>query len=181
MKTESALLEAVRDQIRSVLNIKDRQCEIEFDDDEIPAIVGDLYIIVMPGTIQPGPRHDSSGGVMDRIFSVDVSVVIRATAKPADRRREIFNANLGSINARLQAVFDAIDFSYVTMNAANVIIQANESSSEGFTEPLRFAGAGRIRPVPGETFKGGGNEKVAGLIRRMSYGGARRIKTRTNT
>ena len=81
----------------------------------------------------------------------------------------------------MQAVFDAIDFSYVTMNAANVIIQANESSSEGFVEPLRFTSMGPVRTIGGEFFKGGGAESVAGLIRRMSFGGARRMVVRTNT
>lgn len=180
MKTESALLEAVRNQIRSVLDVEDRQCEVEFD--EIPpSAVGQLYIMVLPGTVAAGPVHDSSGGVMDRTFSTDVSVLMRLTRKPLDRQRDFFNDNLESINSRLQEVFDAIDFSYVTMNAANVIIQANESSSEGFIIPLRFAGMGPVRVVPGEFFHGGGTEERAGLIRRMSFGGALRRLTRTNT
>lgn len=173
MNDESQLLTAMRNQIRSELSIENRQCDVEFDE-EVPTIVGDFYIIVMPGTITNGPKHDSSGGVIDIVISADVSVMVRITAKPVDRQREKFNAEIGSINARLQQVFDAIDFSYVTMNAANSLI-----GSDAFLEPPRFTGVGPVRIKGGEFFRAGGDEARAGLIRRMSFGGARSMKVRT--
>ena len=88
--SESALLRAVVVQIRlhnTSATYQARQVEVEYDE-LAPATVGDLYIMVIPAGVEAGPAHNSSGGVIDKFYGVDVAMVLRAPKKPRDRRRE---------------------------------------------------------------------------------------------
>jgi len=174
--TETAMLEAVRDTIRSSLSLADHECQIEYDD-LAPAIVGDLYVVVLPGGLSDGPAH-RGGHVIDEMMDVDVTVVKRATAKPRDMHREVYLRNLTSLNDWIQKIRDAIDFSYTVNDAANAIILRDAASSEGFVEPLKYAGMDR-RPqlVRGEYFAAT-NEPAAGLKRTVFFRGARRLQSR---
>lgn len=184
--SESALLRAVVTEIRahnSSATYLARQVEVEFDE-FAPATVGDLYIMVIPAGVEPGPAHNSSGGVVDKLYGVDVAVVLRAPKKPRDRKREYLTdfrgtASVGAhfstheLNINLQ-----IDFSYDVLGTANTFITDELSSSDGFMEPLKFAGLGPIREAPAEVFGGVSGESAAALIRTIRYRGARRIENR---
>ena len=171
---ENNLLLAVRNELRTAGPYTPEQCEVEFDE-QGPAIVGDTYIVVTTGGWQPGPRHQTCGGVSDLIYSVNVGVVKRAGATPRDRRRNIFFKNLASLTAEIDKIFTAVDFNYTVMNAANALILAETGSTYGFERPLTFQGMDRQpRPVPGEFFAGTPGENVAGLMRTITFGGARR-------
>jgi hypothetical protein len=71
-------------------------------------------------------------------------------------------------------VMAQVDFQYDLINDANALILTEEASSQGFYEPLRFAGAGPIREAPAEIFGGASSEPVAAVIRELRFGGARR-------
>ena len=46
-----------------------------------PAVVGDLYVVLMPGGFRPGPRRNTSGGsILLRTFAMFRSVEAQATA-----------------------------------------------------------------------------------------------------
>lgn len=171
---EKNLLLAVRNRLRSVNSWTHAQCEIELDE-AAPATTGDLYAIVMPGGWRPGPRHNTSGGVNDLVYSVDVAVAKRIANVPRDRMRDVFLNNLGNLSEELDLVYQAIDWKYEVNDAANALILAETESTEGFIEPLRFASIERRpRIVGGEIFaaKGGAS---AGMVRVISFTGARRI------
>lgn len=174
--SEVALLTAVRDRLRSQKSYADNECDVELDE-AFPQTVGRFYVAVMSGGVTPGPTHNSSGGVRDKLYGVDVLVVIRATVNPRDRRRDLLLNNTLGLDEKLQEVDDEIDFSYSVLSAADALLTENQTF--GFVEPLKFAGfQGRPRPAPAEMFGARSGETVAGLMRVAQYRGARRIITR---
>ncbi len=190
--SESALLRAVVTEIRahnSSATYLARQVEVEIDE-FAPATVGDLYIMVIPAGVEAGPTHDQSGGAaassgwIDRLYSVDVSIVLRTPKKPRDRRREYLTdfrgtASVGAHFARHWLnIGEQIDFNYDVTTTANALILAESASTDGFIEPLRFASLGPIRDAPAEVFAGMAGESTAAFIRTIRYRGARRIENR---
>lgn len=185
--SESALLRAVVTEIRahnSSATYLARQVEVEIDE-FAPATVGDLYIMVIPAGVEAGPTHNTSGGVIDRLYGVDVAIVLRAPKKPRDRRREYLTDFRGttSVGARFAQhelnIEEQIDFQNIVMTTANALILAETTSAEGFTETLKFAGVGPIREAPAEVFAGMPGESAAALIRTIRFRGARRMETLT--
>ena len=185
--SESALLRAVVTEIRahnSSATYLARQVEYEIDE-LAPATVGGLYIMVIPAGVEAGPTHNTSGGVIDRVYGVDVAIALRAPKKPRDRRREYLTdfrgtTSIGSHFARHEFnITEQIDFQNIVMTTANALILAESGSSEGFIETLKFAGLGRIREAPAEVFAGVPGESAAALIRTIRFRGARRIETLT--
>lgn len=171
--SEIALLTAVRNTIRSLAEFSDREVEIEFDEWAMPQIASQ-YVAVMPGGVTPGPAHNTSGGVVDKVYGVNVMVVVRATRKPRDRARDLYLQNLSGLGVLLDKIESAIDFNYIVMNAANDLI----SPGQGFHEPLKFAGLGNMQLVSSEAFGGKSGEPQAGLKRVLMFGGARRTESR---
>ena len=190
--SESALLRAVVTEIRahnSSATYLARQVEVEIDE-FAPATVGDLYILVIPAGVEAGPTHSESGGLasssgwIDRLHSVDVSIVLRAPKKPRDRLREFLTDFRGTTSVGAQFarhelnIGEQIDFNYAVTTTANALILAESGSADGFIEPLRFASLGPIREAPAEVFAGMPGEGAAALIRTIRYRGARRIEKR---
>lgn len=174
---EVCLLLACRDRLREQAGFTERQCEVEFDE-MAPGTVGDVYLAIMPAGYARGPRHNTSGGVNDLIYAVDVVVVKRATATPRDRRRNLFTDNLTGLNSQLSKVHAELDFRYEVLDLANALIQQQSESEEGFIEPLRFISVDpKPRVAPAELF-GGAGETTAGIMRVARFGGARRITTK---
>lgn len=184
--SESALLRAVVLRIRAEGTFENHQVEVELDE-EAPATSGDVFVMVVSGGITPGPNHDKrTGGVIDKLYAVNVAIAMRATKKPRDRRRELLTGFRGvteldvSMEKYMLAVEAQIEFDYATINAANTLITAETSSTEGFIEPLVFAGAPPGRLVDGSLiFDSVGGEPNAAFVRTIRFEGARRIETRT--
>lgn len=173
MDGESALLTAVTEALITTLSYTETQCNIEFD--EIPpASVGDFYVAVMPGGSRPGPRNNTSGGILDEYIDIDIAVIQRAPKLPRDRSRQLLITALSGINARHRQILAAFgQFNYTVMNAATALLD----NAEGFVEPLYWAGnESKARIVSGEYFKGQSEEEFAGLVRVAHYRGARRIQ-----
>jgi hypothetical protein len=178
---EKNLLIATRNQLRTELSLEDNQCNVELD--EAPATVGKFYYLVMPGGVSPGPTHNTSGGVFDLLYGVDVRVIVRATEVPRDRKRDVFIGNLGALADKLDAAIGVIDFRYELLSAANALIEAEVVPPAGevqFVEPLKLASMDpKPIPVGGEMF--GASGEGAGIMRTLRFHGARRITYRTVT
>lgn len=176
--SETALLNAVRDVIRQRCNYRDHECEVEFDE-LAPANVGEVYLAVQPGGFRPGPTNASSGGVLDELYDVEVTVAIRCAKVPRDRQREVFAKNLEGLNSRLRAIVAAVgNFSYEVLNLANAEIVNTQNSNEGFIEPLKFGGVdSKPRMIGPDFFAAVGNDQRAGMARTVRLVGARRIQT----
>lgn len=172
--SEIALLTGVRDHLRTALTLTAAQCEVEIDELP-PAVVGDLYVIVMPGGWDAGPRNSEAGGVLDETYGVEITVVLRAPKYPRDRRRVQMLDSVSGINAKIDAVRAAMHFKSGVMSTVNALIT---NSSEKFVEWLKFSSVERKpRVVGGEYFASNANEDAAGLARTVSFIGARRIQS----
>lgn len=173
--SESVLLEAVRDQLRERCGYQEHQCDVELDE-VTPAAVGDFYVAVMPGGFQPGERHNTGGGcIRDYVYSVAVSVMVRANRLPRDRKRKLFLDNLDGIEMHERKIREALDWSEEVRARANKLLKCEV---DGFIQPLRLASLEpRPRPVGSDVFGARGNDVQAGLARTTTFGGARLIQT----
>jgi hypothetical protein len=179
LAAEKSLLIAVRDRLREQCGYSDRQCEVEYDE-IVPAVGGDMYIVVAGGGWRPGPRHNTSGQVNDLIYAVDVCVVKRITSVPRDRRTAVYLRNLSALTEEVDKIYLALDWDYTTiMERANRIILEETGSVEGFINPLRFMGISRRPEIVGGDMFGSTQEPNAGLMRVINFGGARRVSSKT--
>jgi len=174
----SAIVRAVATRIAAHASIESSWVTVELDE-QAPAVSGDIHITVMAGGTERGPTHDVSGCVIDKLYGVDVSVILRSPKRPRDRKRGLFIDLSDSHETILAMVEEQIDFDYTTLSTANALILAESASSQGFIEPLKFRSNGPFRIAPAEIFAGvpGGSE--AAVVRRTQFRGARRIVTRS--
>lgn len=177
---ERALIVAVRNTLRLPIvdggaGYSDAQCDIE-PDEMAPATVGEVYVVVMCGGYQPGPRHRSSGGINDTVYGIDITVIKRIAQVPRDRHGSAYINNLSALSPEIGKVYNALDWNYDLITAANVLITANTGSVEGFMEPLKFSGIEkRPRIVGGDVLGSDAKSKAVGLARMISFHGARRM------
>jgi hypothetical protein len=171
---ERALLTAIRNRLRSELDYAPEACEIEFDE-EIPPVVGDRYVAVLPGGVNAGPYQGARGYLLDLVHSVDVAVYFRIRAVPRDRRRDVFLSHTQNLTDEVERIIGQIDRSYDLLNAANVLL-ADDGETQGFCEPLRFSRIdGRPRLAGPDVFAASGKDAV-GLVRTVSFTGARLVR-----
>lgn len=172
---ETALLLAVRDQIREACNYAPKECEVEFDE-MAPATVGEVYVAVIPASWQTGDAGRTSGGVRDEVFGVEVVVIARATRLPRDRSRSLFIDSLIGINSRCSAIIDAIHADNAVMQRANVLLT---EGGDQFCKPLFFESCdGKPHEANGQLFASNRNEQAAGMVRAVRFSGARRTRVR---
>lgn len=176
---ESELLTAVRNLVTDTLALEEDRVTIELDE-EVPAIAADLHVIVSPGGITTGPRHNSSHGTTDLLIAVRVTVFRRITSVPRDRRRNAFLDRLAGINTDLDSIMDVLDYQYTAENTANTAMDLD--SGCGFVEPMRTLSFDP-RPIP--VFKdnyaagsGTGGDPILALKRGITFGQARFLMRR---
>ena len=179
--SETALLLAVRERIRVGCGYGDAECEIEYDE-LAPATVGNVYVVVSPAGVVPGPCHEPSGGVVDKVFSVSVSVILKMHATPRSRTRELFLWTSCSLNKRLEQIQEELDFRHPwppVMERVNELVAWD--GFQGFEERLRLVGEDKKpRAANQELFAAGQTGSApAGLVRSLTFGGARRIRVKT--
>jgi len=175
--SEEALLIAVRDRIREFCNYGIDECDVQ-PDEYAPNNVGECYVAVMPGEISAGPRHESSGGVIDEIYSVNVLVIARAASVPLDRRSGQFLTNVSGMAERCRKIRAAIDFSYEVTTAADGLMV---DVTKRFCAPLKWRNTSRQDHADAEIFntavyKG---KQAGGVKRTLNFGGARLVTVRT--
>ncbi len=179
--SRKALMLAVRNCLRLPQptggGYSDTECDCEPDDD-FPPTSGQVYIAVMSGGFAPGPRHNTSGGVRDFVFGINVAVVRRIGNVPKDRKTELFIDNVDSIENDVDRIISILDWKEEVRQAANVIIASETGSSEGFITPLRLSGeVGPPQPVGAEKFGAVRGAEPAGMMVVIPLHGARRITT----
>lgn len=179
--SQKFLLTAVRNQLRlpapTGAGYRDTECNCE-PDDQFPATAGDVYVAVMPGGFMPGPTHNSSGGVRDFIYGVNVVVVRRVANVPRDRQRDVFLNHLDSLDDDIDRIIANVDWSQTVRVAANALITAETGSTQGFIYPLRFAGqVSAPVPVGAEKFGAASGKQEAGMMVTIPFHSARRITT----
>ena len=175
--SETALLDAVRRRIVTECGYSENQCEVELDPNTVPALVGDLYVLVHPSGWSAGPNNETSGGVLDELYSIGVTVIKRCTAIPRDRRRSVLLDNLKGLNVHVRRIIAAVQFNYAINNLAN----ENVGNHEGFVEALKFRAVTEPREVDAAVFAAQAGAQPVGIGRTIIFGGARRIQTIAST
>jgi hypothetical protein len=178
--SESALIRAVRDQIRTHADFDAKHANVELDE-QAPSIAPDRYVMVIPAGVEPGPTLATSGTVIDKLYSIEVSLALRAPKKPRDYERDLFIALTDSWEVYRRSIESKVDFAYAVIDAANTLMIAEGTATgvcDTFIKPLRFNGLGRFRNAPAELFAGFPGETQAAIIRTIRFTGARRLVAR---
>jgi hypothetical protein len=174
---ESALLTAVRNQLRTVCSFSNQECQIE-PDEMAPGITGHRFIAVMPNGWRRGDTAESSGSARDKIYSVQVTLIMRVTHLARDRQNDnLFLKAATGMEELLDSISAAIDWQYAVIDAANTIVTAagGSNAARGFCEPLRESA---IDPKPRFVDSGifaATAQPGSALARTITFDGARRI------
>jgi hypothetical protein len=180
LEGETYVLEGVRDVLRKKLGLSDNQCDCEFDE-QVPTIADDIYLAVIGAGCDPGPTHNSSGGVHDLIYSVQVLVINRAVAA-RDKRRSIFLNRLIGINQQIANVVAAIDWQLDLMSYVNHLMYEDFPNAEPFIHPLSLKRIdAKPRMISNEMFAGTqiggkGTTPFIAMARSVYFGNMRRIQ-----
>lgn len=182
--SEESLLQAVRDTIRTQCSYKDSQCDVEIEE-MAPSGAGEVYCAVQPNGVTSGPNNQIGGGVLDELFAVKVTVILRTPNAQRDKTRRLMLDYLKGLNTRLRQIKDCIHFSYPVMNAANLLIYPVDAGIApqqqlGFIEPLVYNNIDtRPQVAGGEFFADITDETRAGVKRSIYFVKARRIQYQT--
>ena len=169
--TEGALLEAVRDRIRTQLAYENSKCDVQIDG-QPPPFAGEFYVAVHPAEW----RVDTAVTPFDEHLGIDVTLTMRLSHVPRDHfGGGLFLKALTGMNVRLRAIVRQISMVYAVMTTAN----ANIVGTEKLYDPLRLAGADPPRVVSGAWFHAEEDEE-AGLVRTLHFTRARRTQDHQN-
>jgi hypothetical protein len=171
---ETALLKAVRDKIRDELAIG--PCDLQLDD-QIPATAQDDYYAVIGAGTRPGPRHNTSGGVFDLVYSVRVVIYHRITHVARDRRRSVYDNLFTTMNAKLDDIIPLLDFKYDLLADAQAMLSETVWADGKYVEPFRrFTPDPNPRTVmrdPYDAAVGTAGDPIVALARGITFEGVR--------
>ncbi len=195
---EACLLQACRDRIVTDLELDDKQCQVEMDG-QLPDYAPKLFVAVSPGGVSPGPRHRSSGGVIDVLIAVKVTVYLRVTEVARDRRRSTFLQLMAGIAPPLEKVARALDNDYPLLDAAKEILtdtiagivgtvpsQLSDNETGKYPEPFRqFNPELSARMVYRDSYDaaqtaGPPGDPIVAIARSITFQGARYMQVRPN-
>lgn len=171
--SQAALVIAVRDKLRTALNLTAAQCDVQIDGIPPPAC-GDLYVAVHPAGWRPELIE-----CLDEWFDVDVTVTLRIPHQPQDRQGlNVWARALIGLEARLRAALVAIHGRPEVITAANQLIPGQVNT---LIEVLRFR---HVDPKPrkvgpdwfGASSSGRGS-RDQGLVQTITFGDARRVQS----
>jgi len=192
---EAALLQAVRDKIVTDLELTEFQCQVE-PDGLLPDYAEKLFIAVSPAGVGPGPRHRSSGGTIDLLINVKVTVYLRVTEVARDKRRSVFIKLLTGLAPYLERVTRSLDNNYDVINSAIQIIAdeitaltgsspaLTENETGKFPEPFRqFNPEVSARtvyrdPYDAAQMAGPPADPIVAMARSITFSGARYMQVR---
>lgn len=193
---EACLLQAVRDKLVTDLAIEDKECQVELDN-QLPATAPKLFLAVSPGGVGAGPRHRSSGGAIDLIINVRVTVYNRVPEVARDRRRSTFIQLMTGLAPTLEKVVRSLDYNYDVIDAAKQIItdtiteldpdtpvQITDNETGKFIEPFRQFNpeiSARIvtrDPYDAAQMSGPPADPIVAIARTITFSGARYMQVR---
>ncbi len=175
----SALLLAVRNQLRTECGFTDVECDAH-DDPQPHPTAGKRFIAVYPGECHGGPHSDLG---IQEYLGINVGITLRFSGTPQDFiSNEIYLKSLRGMEALSRKVVLAVHRNYDVMNGANTIIaevlDEEVADIEGFITPLDWVWT---TPVPevklGDWFWSDNENEIArkhGLFLNVSFANAHR-------
>lgn len=173
----TALLLATRNHLRSSMSLPASECDVTEGGMPTPS-AGERFVAV-----SEGEWRSNSFESLDEYFGVNVTVTVRTERLPWDRLGPGVVAELANRKGLVRLgewVRAAVHSSYEILNAANDILG---DEVNGFVEPLRLAGPGRIRAVGPDWFKAQADSdspSVAGVVLVVPFQRARRVQVIDN-
>ena len=169
----AALLSATASQLQTVLKLGIEECDVT-EGGQPPASAGERFVAVSEGEWQSNSYES-----LDEYYGVTVTVSVRTERVPWDRRGQLMTTldDKAGIMRLGEAVRAAVHSNYDLMNAANTLLGPDVN---GFIEPLRLGGPGRLRPVQASWFQADaptdGGTDACGLVLMIPFRQARRIQ-----
>lgn len=168
------LLEAVRDRLRTFVNVDASQCDVTPGGRPIPSS-GEYFI-----GIDDGGSENSTPHYLSETFSVDVYVSYRTGVIPQDRKGKVlYLRTFYGLNDICDLVKVALHGKYEVVTAANALVQESAILAVGFQSPLRFMGAGPARVETGD-WSFGTQDDLAYLVKQLRFGGTLRVQKTIN-
>lgn len=172
-----AILQAVRDQLKTSLDLQDHECQVH-DDPQPHPDVGKRFFAVYPGSCGPGSEQIDYG--LSESLGVNVGLTVRLSGVPQDRvTEEIFLQALRGIEPLSRKIVAAIHMNYEVMSRANDLI----SGEDKFFHPLTWAFTTMPPEVKlGEWFWSGESNisRKSGVFVNIAFVGAERIQKFAN-
>lgn len=170
------LLNAVRDQLHTVLQLDDRECDVR-EGPEPPANAGKLFIAIWGGSWQPYTAHNHD--YFAEQFGVDVCISLRTGSIPTSRFGDVAMAD-----ARTGALIIGRAVAKAIHCQPNIIIRANNNlgisfpeTRNGFCEPLRWLNSdAQPRRVGSDWWLSSDDKPFAGMALTIRFGEAVRIE-----
>lgn len=172
--SQRAILLAVRDQLRDVLNFTSDYCEVMLSDPpgQPPPWFGEWFVAVHAGNWF-GDKEENS----EEVFGVNLTVTLRLPSVPADRwGLEVVTKEFEGLDKLLEMIRAAVHFDpqrYKILEIANRYIT---TKFNGFKEPLKFTDGGRPSIKNGSWVWADSKEPYAAVAQTMTYNGARRVQ-----
>ncbi len=144
----AALLQAVRDELRTVMGLPMIQIEVQEDGQPPPGMGGDLYLSVHPLSWRPTSGAEVVLGI-DESYSVGVTITKRIRHTPPDRiGREVYLKSLIGFEAIARKIMVAIHQSETVMERANQYIAASQTDDNGYDPILEWLRWSSTQEVP---------------------------------
>ena len=177
---ETCLVTAVRNVLRAGLSLRDSQCDVELDD-QIPAVAEDTYFAVSSAGSNPGPRHATSGGVIDLNIAIRVTLYQKAAKIARDRRRNVFLDTSSGLNKKLFQAITVLDYSYAITAAAAALLIGTGADNGEYPVPFQSFSIEQPRPYyqePGDVAHMQGGDPIVGVARSVTFRQARFMMVR---
>lgn len=119
---EVCLLQAIRDKLIVDLALTETQCNVELDNN-LPDYAPKTFVAVSPAGVTNGPRHRSSGGVIDVLVNVKVTVYQRVAEVARDKRSSVFMKLLVGLAPVLDKLVRSLDMNYTVLQSAKAVLE----------------------------------------------------------
>lgn len=174
----SALLLAVRNQLRTSLTLDASGCGIQLDA-QPPPFFGQQYISIYGTSWKP--TSEVMEGI-DENFSLSIALTKRFPYAPKDRVADELYINLvGGMELLIRQINGIVHRSNPIQIATNVIVTAQFSSASKFIEPLVWKGSDSNPTIMNGAWCGSDDEKLmndpAALLMQTYFGDARRVQS----
>lgn len=176
--SEAAILEAVRDHLRTALSLADDECEYSIDGTH-PPVSGQRFFAVMP--VGSSDLGGTDYGSHEEV-SIEVVITLRCGHVPKNRiAAKKFVDSAGGLEAEARDVAFGtarLHMNYTLLAAINLIMTTANANAAIYYHPLVCSDLGRPRVVDGLRF--GNPNEIAGVERIIRFRGARRMQSVAN-
>jgi hypothetical protein len=145
-------------------------------DDRPPPSCGEVYVAVW----SDNSRESTARTCLDERFQLCVTITLRASKTPFDRRVQVRDDLELRMN-QIRALVHGDSWNFGITNAANALADFGDSPTKRprFAEALAFLGLDAIREVDASWFHARPSDQPAGVAQTARFGRSRRLQDMT--